>query len=193
MWPGNYSAYTVARELELQRQQQLYVTQQKEIARLEEAIRRFKDWASRVVDERHIKQARNKQRQIDRMEKVDRPVLERRKIALELRPHARGGERVVELVDVGVELGGMPILAGVDLTVLRGERVGVVGENGAGKSVLLRVLAGELEPTKASGRPARRSASAASRRTAVPTTRRRRRSSSCAARRRSPRARPCRG
>ena len=58
------------------------------------------------------------------MEKVDRPVLERRKIALELRPHARGGERVVELVEVGVALGGSAILAGVDLTVLRGERVG---------------------------------------------------------------------
>ncbi|HEX7627157.1 MAG TPA: ABC-F family ATP-binding cassette domain-containing protein [Gaiellaceae bacterium] len=146
MWQGNYSAYTIARELELQRQQQLYVTQQKEIARLEEAIRRFEDWARRVVDERHIKQARNKQRQIDRMEKVDRPVLERRKIALELHPHARGGERVVELLGAGVELGGTPILAGVDLAVLRGERVGVVGENGAGKSVLLRLLAGELEP-----------------------------------------------
>jgi ATP-binding cassette subfamily F protein 3 len=146
MWPGNYSAYTVARELEFQRQQQMYVTQQKEIARLEEAIRRFKDWASRVVDERHIKQARNKQRQIDRMDKIDRPVLERRKIALDLRPHARGGERVVELVGVGIELGGSPVLAGVDLTVLRGERVGVVGENGAGKSVLLRLLAAELEP-----------------------------------------------
>jgi len=148
MWPGNYSAYTVARELELRRQQQLYVTQQKEIARLEEAIRRFKDWASRVPDERHIKQARNKQRQIDRMEKVDRPVLERRKIALELRPHVRGGERVVELDTVGVELGENLVFAGVDLTVLRGERVGVVGDNGAGKSVLLRVLAGELEPTE---------------------------------------------
>src|SRR6478736_1921130 len=148
MWSGNYSAYTVARELELHRQQQLYVTQQKEIARLEEAIRRFKDWARRVVDERHIKQARNKQRQIDRMEKVERPVLERRKIALELRPHARGGDRVVELVDGGVILGDAVILSGVDLTVLRGERVGVVGDNGAGKSVLLRVLAGELEPSE---------------------------------------------
>ena len=146
MWPGNYSAYTIARELELQRQQQAYVTQQKEIARLEEAIRRFKDWARRVVDERHIKQARNKQRQIDRMEKIDRPALERRKIALDLRPHARGGERVVELSEAGVELGGSPVLAGVDLTVLRGERVGIVGDNGAGKSVLLRILAGELEP-----------------------------------------------
>ena len=147
-WPGNYSAYTVARELELQREQQAYVTQQKEIARLEEAIRRFKDWASRVADERHIKQARNKQRQIDRMEKIDRPVLERRKIALELRPHARGGERVVELAGAGVELAGRTILDGVDLTVLRGERVGVVGDNGAGKSVLLRMLAGELEPSE---------------------------------------------
>jgi ATP-binding cassette subfamily F protein 3 len=148
IWPGNYSAYTVARELEQQRQQQLYVTQQKEIARLEEAIRRFKDWANRVPDERHIKQARNKQRQIDRMEKVDRPVLERRRIALELHPHARGGERVVELGGVSVSLGGRPVLGGVDLTVLRGERIGVVGDNGAGKSVLLRLLAGELEPSE---------------------------------------------
>ncbi len=148
IWPGNYSAYTVARELEQQRQQQLYVTQQKEIARLEEAIRRFKDWANRVPDERHIKQARNKQRQIDRMEKVDRPVLERRRIALELHPHARGGERVVSLAGVGVSLGSSSILRGVDLTVLRGERVGVVGDNGAGKSVLLRLLAGELEPSE---------------------------------------------
>jgi ATP-binding cassette subfamily F protein 3 len=146
MWPGNYSAYTVARELELQRQQQLYVTQQKEIARLEEAIRRFEDWARRVVDERHIKQARNKQRQIDRMEKIDRPVLERRKIALELRPHSRGGERVVELAGARVDLGRRVVLEAVDLAVLRGERIGIVGENGAGKSVLLRVLAGELEP-----------------------------------------------
>jgi ATP-binding cassette subfamily F protein 3 len=148
IWPGNYSAYTVARELELQRAQQQYVTQQKEIARLEEAIRRFKQWFQQGENERHMKQARVKQQQIDRMDKIDRPVLERRKIALDLRPHARGGERVVELLAARVELGGTPILAGVGLAVLRGERVGVVGPNGAGKSVLLRVLAGELEPSE---------------------------------------------
>ena len=193
IWPGNYSAYTIARELEQQRQQQLYVTQQKEIARLEEAIRRFKDWANRVPDERHIKQARNKQRQIDRMEKVDRPVLERRRIALELHPHARGGERVVELGGVSVSLGGRPVLSGVDLTVLRGERVGVVGDNGAGKSVLLRVLAGELEPTEGerkAGPSIRFGRLAQDRR---PRTRAPRRCSSCGSRPPSPRAKPCRG
>ena len=148
MWPGNYSAYTLARELELQRQQQQYVTQQKEIERLEAAIRRFKDWAHRVVDERHIKQARNKQRQIDRMEKVERPVLERRKIALRLHPHVRGGQRVFELRHVGIQFGEDVVLADVELTVVHAERVGFVGANGAGKSVLLKTVVGELEPTE---------------------------------------------
>ena len=148
LWPGNYSAYTVARELELERQQQAYVTQQKEIERLEEAIPRFKDWAARVVNERHIKQARNMQRQIDRMDKVDRPVLVRRKIGLSLHPHVRGGQRVFELRGVGVAFGTDVVLAGVDLTVMHGERVGIVGENGAGKSVLTKTLVGEIEPTE---------------------------------------------
>ncbi len=142
IWPGNYSAYAVEREVELMRQRQAYVTQQKEIELLEEAIRRFKDWAHRVVDERHIKQARNKQRQIDRMEKVERPVLERRRIGLQLRPHERGGQRAFDLRDLSVAFDEVPILLGVDLTVMHGERVGIVGENGAGKSVLLKTLVG---------------------------------------------------
>ena len=148
MWQGNYSAYTLERELELKRRQQQFVTQQKEIERLEDAIRRFKDWAHRVVDERHIKQARNKQRQIDRMEKVERPVLERRRIALRLHPHARGGQRVFELRHVGVRFGDDVVLDDVELTVVHGERVGFVGANGAGKSVLLKTVVGELDPTE---------------------------------------------
>jgi ATP-binding cassette subfamily F protein 3 len=147
LWQGNYSTYTVARELELERQRQHYVTQQKEIERLEAAIRRFKLWASWVPDERNIRQARNKQRQIDRMEKVDRPVLERRRIALQLRGTTRGGQRVFELRGLGVSFDGHAIVSRVDLTVMHGERVGVVGENGAGKSVLLKTLVGQIEPS----------------------------------------------
>jgi len=144
MWPGNYSAYAVAREVELLRRRQQYVTQQKEIARLEDAIRRFKDWAHRVVDERHIKRARNAQRRIDRMDKVERPVFERRKMALALRSGTRGGDRVIELRGVDFD----PVLIDVSLTVMRGERVGIVGPNGAGKTVLARLLSGDLAPTE---------------------------------------------
>jgi ATP-binding cassette, subfamily F, member 3 len=148
VWPGNYSAYALARELEQKRQQQLYVTQQKEIARLEAAIQRFKQWAHNTENERHAKQARVKQRQIERMDKVERPVLERRKIGLSFREGVRGGQKVVELRDVGVAFGDDPVLIGADLTVARGERVGVVGPNGAGKSVLAKVLAGKLISTE---------------------------------------------
>jgi ATP-binding cassette, subfamily F, member 3 len=147
-WPGNYSAYALARELALKRQQQLYVTQQKEIARLEEAIRRFNQWAHITENERHARQARNKRRQIERMEKVERPVLERRKIGLAFRGSVRGGQKVVELREASVAFREDPVLIGVNLTVARGERVGVVGRNGAGKSVLAQVLAGVLPPTE---------------------------------------------
>ncbi|MDE3231276.1 MAG: ABC-F family ATP-binding cassette domain-containing protein [Chloroflexota bacterium] len=143
LWPGAYSAYTVARELALRRQQERYVAQQKEITRLEEAIARFKLWASIVANERHIKQAHNKQRQIDRMEKVERPVLQRRSMALALRAHERSGQRVAELRGASVVFGERIVLLGVDLYVRRGERIGVVGANGAGKSVLLKALLGE--------------------------------------------------
>ncbi|HEX5196532.1 MAG TPA: ABC-F family ATP-binding cassette domain-containing protein [Gaiellales bacterium] len=146
LWPGNYSAYAVSRELALQRQEHHYQTQQKEIARLEEMIRRFKQWFNQGDNERFIVAARVKQRQIDTMEKVDRPVLERRKMGLRLRSERRGGQRVVELRHVDAAYDGEPILRDVSLTVMRGERVGIIGANGSGKSVLTRLITGELEP-----------------------------------------------
>ena len=138
MWPGNYSAYQAARELELQQQAAAFAAQQKEIARLEEAIRRYKQWASMVDDRRHTIRARNTQRRIERMDKVDRPVLERRRIGLALRSGERGGKRVAELRDVTVAFDDDPVLLDVDLTIFRGERIGVIGRNGSGKSVLVK-------------------------------------------------------
>src|SRR3954451_17892767 len=52
IWPGGYSAYAVARQLQMEKQQQQFVTQQKEIARLEDAVRRFRHWAHITVNER---------------------------------------------------------------------------------------------------------------------------------------------
>ena len=146
IWPGAYSAYVVARQLELERQRQQYVTQQKEIARLEDAVRRFRHWAHIRVNERAARQARVKQMQIDRMEKVERPVFERRRMALALRSGTRGGQRVLALEGLDATYGDDPVLLDVDLVVTRGERVGVVGPNGGGKTTLLRIIASDLAP-----------------------------------------------
>ena len=68
IYPGNYSAYHTERELARLRQERAYVTQQKQIAGIEAAIARFEKWASMVVDERHIRQARSRRKMLERME-----------------------------------------------------------------------------------------------------------------------------
>ena len=146
LWEGNYSAYVVQKEIALRRQQQDYSSQQKEIARLEAAVKRFELWARLVVDERHIKQARNKQRQIDRMEKVERPVLERRRMALSFRPRIRGGAIAIRLEHAQLALGGRPVITDAELVIQNGERVGIIGPNGSGKTVLLSLMSGERVP-----------------------------------------------
>ena len=64
--------------------------------------------------------------------------------ALALRSGERGGKRVAELRDVSVAFDDDPVLLDVDLTIFRGERIGVIGRNGSGKSVLVKALAGML-------------------------------------------------
>ncbi len=155
LFPGDYSAYAVQKELLLATQQANFADQQKEIAHLEEAVARFKDWASRTQDkEKLMRKARNTQRRLDRVERLDKPVLERRRMALALHPSQRGGQKVVELRGVSksfaVEAGNVAVLRDLHGLVRHGERVGIIGPNGAGKSVLFRLIEGQLEPTAGS-------------------------------------------
>jgi ATP-binding cassette subfamily F protein 3 len=154
VYQGNYSAFAVEKQLQLLRQQQLYEAQQKEIARIEAAIARFEHWASIVVDERHARQARSRRKMLDRMERIEKPVLERRRMGLELNGW-RGSQKVLEVADLdkafatGSNGAGEEqiVLAGLNLLVWHGGRVGLLGPNGAGKSVLFRCILGWEEPT----------------------------------------------
>ncbi|MCP4424567.1 MAG: ABC-F family ATP-binding cassette domain-containing protein [Chloroflexi bacterium] len=139
LYPGNYTAYANERQLRRLRQQQLYAAQQKEIAKIEAAIKRFELWASMVVEERHIRQARSRQKMLDKMDKVEK-VTEARRMSLDL-TGGRGSKKSVELVDVVKTFdNGLALFCGLNLMLWHGERVGLVGPNGAGKSYLLRQL-----------------------------------------------------
>jgi ATP-binding cassette subfamily F protein 3 len=148
LYPGNYSAFQAERELARLRQQQLHAAQQKEIARIEASIRRFELWASMVVNERHIKQARSRRKKLDRMEAsgelVD-AVHEKRRMELDLRG-GRGSKKALEIEDLAMGFGDDLLFAGVDLLLRHGERVGLIGANGAGKSVLFQCILGGLVP-----------------------------------------------
>jgi ATP-binding cassette subfamily F protein 3 len=147
-YKGNYSAYTTERELMRLRQQQKYVAQQKEIARIEAAIKRFELWASMVVDERHIKQARSRRKMLDRMEangEIIEKVTERRTMQLELNGW-RGSTKALEFEKVSMGFDEEFIFMDIDFIIRHGERVGLIGPNGAGKSVLFRLIMGDLEP-----------------------------------------------
>jgi len=151
---STYSAYAIEKRLRLLRQQQMYEAQQKEIARIEAAIARFEYWASVVVNERHIRQARSRKKMLERMERVEKPVLERRRMGLELNGW-RGSNKVLEIVDLdkvfpaGPETGGDDtiVLAGLNMLIWRGERVGLIGPNGAGKSLLFRLILSQEMPS----------------------------------------------
>ncbi|MCC7449840.1 MAG: ABC-F family ATP-binding cassette domain-containing protein [Anaerolineae bacterium] len=150
VYKGNYTAYTTERQLRRLRQQQMYVAQQKEIARIEEAIKRFEHWARIVVNERHIKQARSRRKMLDRMEangEIIERVVERRQMDIQLEGW-RGSTKVLEIKNLAMAFNDDLLFLDLNLLIRHGERVGLVGPNGAGKSVLFRLILDELQPTE---------------------------------------------
>jgi ATP-binding cassette subfamily F protein 3 len=148
LYPGNYSRYATERQLRQLHQHRAYLQQQKEIRRIEESIRRFEHWARLVVNERHIKQARSRRRRLERMEErgeiVER-VVDTRPIEVAFASE-RGSRRALALDDVSMGFGDELLFVGVGFELRHGERLGLVGANGVGKSVLLDLIRGARQP-----------------------------------------------
>ena len=145
---GDYSAYSVERELRRIRQQQQYATQQRELARIEAMIKEFELKANANLNERHARQAASRRKMLARMQEsgdlVD-AVNERQLLGLEI-AGGRGSTKAVTLEDVTMGFNGDLLFLGVNLLIRHGERVGLIGRNGAGKSVLLKLILDELQP-----------------------------------------------
>ena len=141
---GNYTEYIVDKEERLARQEEMYNIQQREIGRLEMAMKRYKQWV--VFNDKFAKKITNMEARIERMEKIDRPVLDRRKMNLSLNGW-RGSNQVLEFDAVTKEFTHRKVLNDLNFLIRHGERVGLVGANGAGKSVMLRLILGKEEPT----------------------------------------------
>jgi len=142
---GDYSSFIVDKEMRLARQQELFRIQQREIARLEAMQKRYAIWGQVYDNEKFAQRAKTIEKRIQRIDRIDRPVLERRRMALELNGW-RGSNKVLELMAVKKAFGEVQPLIGVDLLIRHGERVGLIGPNGTGKSALFRLLLGMEAP-----------------------------------------------
>ncbi len=145
---GNYSAYTVERELRRIRQQKMHLVQQREIARIEAMVKEWEEKAKADLSERHARQAASRRKMLARMEAsgdLVEAVVERRHMDLQI-AGGRGSSQAIELVNVAMGFNQDLLLLDLNLMVRHGERVGLIGRNGAGKSVLFKLILGEYEP-----------------------------------------------
>ncbi len=145
LFEGDYSSYIADKDLRLARQEELYRAQQHEIRRMEIAIKRFAIWGKVYDNEKFAARAKTMQKRLDKMDKVEKPVIERKRMELQLNGW-RGSNKVLELADISKSFGERRVFSNVNETIWHGERVGLIGANGAGKSVLLRMILGNEIP-----------------------------------------------
>lgn len=145
LFEGDYTSYMADKEMRLARQEEMFRAQQVTIKRLEAAIKRLAIWGKVYDNEDLARKSKSMQKRLDKMDKVEKPVTERRRMELQLNGW-RGSNKVLELADISKSFGERRVLSNVNETIWHGERVGLIGANGAGKSVLLRMILGNEIP-----------------------------------------------
>ncbi|AGX02629.1 MULTISPECIES: ribosomal protection-like ABC-F family protein [Bacillus] len=141
-----YSGFVKEKEERLLREFQQYEEQQKKIKKMKEAIKRLREWANQAnpPNEGLHKRARSMERALERMEKLDRPILNRKKMNMELDSAQRSGKDVVVVKGASKHFGSQTLFEDAYLHIQFQERTAIVGSNGSGKSTLLKMILGEV-------------------------------------------------
>ena len=140
---GNYSKFEELRAQQMELQQAAYAKQQDKIAHLQKFIDRFKAKASKA------KQAQSRVKALERMERVA-PLLAEAEFTFEFKEPVNLPNPMLAISDASfgyqTEDGTKTILQGVNRSVLAGQRIGILGANGQGKSTLVKTIAREMAP-----------------------------------------------
>jgi len=139
---SNYSGYLEQKEARAAIQQAAYVNQQKMIAEKERTIERFRANANRAS------MAKSMERSLQKLERIEEVVSDAAPIKLTFPPVRRSAQVVSKIRNAGKSFGDNHVFGGVNMEILRGERIAFVGQNGQGKSTLTRIIVGEWEPSE---------------------------------------------
>jgi ATP-binding cassette subfamily F protein 3 len=140
-YSGDYDAYCLARAEEVTILERRAVNVAREREQAERLIRRFRSQATKA------RAVQSRVKALARMEDVALPGSER-SFAFRFPPCTRTGQDVVKLESAGHRYGDNHVFSGIDLTARRGDRIAIVGANGNGKTTLLKIMAGALQPTE---------------------------------------------
>ncbi len=134
---GNYSEFMKRRKIELEQAMKQYDEYEKEVERQEEMIRRLHAYGSK----RNIRQAFSRQKALDKIKKLDKPSGENRRVKLRFAPKIKSGRDVLSVKNVSISFDGQQVFKDVNMNIYKGEKVGIIGPNGIGKSTLLKIIA----------------------------------------------------
>ena len=142
LYSGNYSSYVAQRQTDREIQERHFKNQQREIARIEAYIEQQRRWNR----ERNIIAAESRQKQLDKMVRIDRPENAPENIRMHFTTSGESGTDVLKVKQLSMDYPGKPLFHHVGFEIKKRERVFIVGPNGCGKSTLIKLLAGRLVP-----------------------------------------------
>ena len=141
-----YSKYLELRKERIAQQQAAYENQQRMIAKTEEFIERFRYKPTKS------NQVQSRIKQLDKLERIEVDVEDKSALTVKFPPAPRSGDVAFKATDLTVGYGEKVVFSHAELEIRRGEKVALVGRNGEGKTTLMRVLTGELEPMSGEAR-----------------------------------------
>lgn len=144
-YDGNYSYYVKEKQRRVFEQFEAYKDQQKKIKAMEKAIKQLRQWAIQGDNEKFFKRAESMQKRLDKIQKIDKPLIEQPKIQLDFGDADRSGKDVVNIKGLCKCFGEKSILENLNFNIRYGEQVALIGDNGSGKSTVIKTLLGEVE------------------------------------------------
>ncbi|MGS4045798.1 ribosomal protection-like ABC-F family protein [Staphylococcus pseudintermedius] len=144
-YTGNYSNYVEEREKRLLVEFEAYQTQQKKIKKMKEAIKKLRIWASQAKppNAAMYRRAKSMEKALNRIKRLEKPILESNKMKVELGEGKRVSNRVVE-IEEGIKKYDNLLFESVNMLIRRGEHIAIIGDNGVGKSTLLKIILGMI-------------------------------------------------